>query len=637
MGLSISSVHLTLRILPPTEHPAPVAPPDLSESVASMAESFIADELTPRDQATLLQSIHGDLPDVDQAVPGGLDPFLNASPDEDGLGENDPSGVSVFATMIESLLARFKFDAVDTKITLLHANHAAWTISVQEMAYNTSIKEPLQQGSGMDARPISVRSLAVSGLSVAFRNLGAPSPIHSMFSSENINLNTSTSTSPQAESPSPSSPASESSSSSMDEATNLAMSQSLFLPARPGSPSSSVASSMYQSAISEAGEDASGHFPSRSNTPVAKASPTPEERPDTPPSLSVETSPPADEVVLSTSQDPVTIQLEMPSNRGERITVSLSVGIIALGIRALHIRRLLDLFAMISSPASASPSHSSPNSTAPFTSAQASVRVRGLAALILPSNLTSSLTEFYDHPLVPPSLNVGYTRLFFDHINASTAVQMFPVFEMTGSASLKELSAFVHYSDGHSAFPLLITDPLLSAQYSVRQTLDAQATSGPFPTFDVLDWRDRRLHGQGGRVSLWRAKTARRGDVASLEHGTEPRDVITVALGQTGGGSELSVDIAPLHVFVDLSDILGQGHLKAFLDELTTSEVPSTLAASSPISMDEEPWDQGEIERQRIEQEEIDSLGLGLDYRRKVEGSSIPVNKVKTVLFFVRR
>lgn len=312
IGLSLQSLHLTFRMT--SAQPQQALPtPDLAESVASMADSFLHDELDRREEAELLQSLHPSHPPapVSQDIPGGLDPFVTEDNFPD-VPESDE--VSIFSTMVEHLLARFEFHAVDTKITLIKPEVANFTLRIPEIRYGAQQQDSEtlgKKGRAQDDRetvkPASHpyaerRTISISGVTVTTRSLrevvaplppspGAltptsiPSPVTrssdsprnwpsvqegvepaspdpsspttSITSSSLASLSLSHADQDYAMSrsiaqldvPRPASPSG--SSSDMDEETQLFMSQSLVgLPPRPSSRASSEASSMYQSAVS---------------------------------------------------------------------------------------------------------------------------------------------------------------------------------------------------------------------------------------------------------------------------------------------------------------------------------------------------------------------------------------------------
>ena len=80
---------------------------------------------------------------------------------------------SMFATMIEGLLARFEFDAEDTRITLVHPGHASITVTLADLRYRTEESAPEDAGS-------KTRSVTLSGLNVTATD---EAPSHDLSSS----------------------------------------------------------------------------------------------------------------------------------------------------------------------------------------------------------------------------------------------------------------------------------------------------------------------------------------------------------------------------------------------------------------------------------------------------------------------
>ena len=182
VGLSIQSLHLTFHVDTKAPVPTAQATTNLADSVVSVAESFIHDELTPGEEATLRESFHPDL-DISvtstrENVPGGLDPFIAA--DEEASSEVDPAGVSIFATMIERLLSRFEFDAKDTSITLVYPGHSSFIFKVSEIAYgrddrsNTTSRNsstgPKDVKIGLES-PGETRTISISGATLLYHDL----------------------------------------------------------------------------------------------------------------------------------------------------------------------------------------------------------------------------------------------------------------------------------------------------------------------------------------------------------------------------------------------------------------------------------------------------------------------------------
>lgn len=398
VGLSLESLHLTFYLEPtladPTERPFT---DNLADSVASVAETFIHEELSAREEAALRESFHPDLArsdisEFEENVPGGLDPFI--SEDEVHQHDAEPPGVSIFATLIERLLARFQFDATDTRITIVNPQNASFTLIVPDIRYSTESQATAPQvpeggvrDSAEKAALGEVRKVIITGATVTTRCLRPPSPkllpaspatpphtasgdaVSSTPSAPTtpvtpdlpapieVDLSQSQAYSPEYSPevpqihglPSPAEPSSpyHSDSSDMDEETQMFMSQSIaMLPPRPISPASSVASSMYQSAIStsapdtglddipeevpqsrsstpsppervEAREEQASHIPvetveSPTGTPPASRSPvtSPFQR-----RMDISTAEIEDETVLSLGSEPIEIRLTTPSPR----------------------------------------------------------------------------------------------------------------------------------------------------------------------------------------------------------------------------------------------------------------------------------------------------------------------------------
>lgn len=453
VGASVQSLHVVFHVIPSTSEAPSFSPADLADSVVSVAESFIHEELSPREEATLLESFHPDLAasvyDPNRNIPGSMDPFLQPLDDEEYRTDTDPAGVSIFATLIERLLARFEFDATDTEITLVHPGHASFTFSIAELRYGT--EGPVVLPGTLESKEIvqvagETRKMSISGIAVTARNLRPPPlPSHSsttLSHSSPASPLTPVSPSQSATSTSPSyaytgshsaylslpgsphvqtiphstgpessyhspegSPAS--SSSSLDEDTTMFMSQSLVeLPPRPVSPSGSMASSMYQSAISlshqehtEVDDSSRSRTPSpmhhrqSSGVPIqdwqnaepefgttsqaepqAQADSTPDPRPT---SSDLESPPDLDELMLSFGEDPIVIRLttprlttttpettegsspnpsspsSLPSPRFRDVSpikqsmqLTVSAGVIACAFRAWHIRSLLGMLSV---------------------------------------------------------------------------------------------------------------------------------------------------------------------------------------------------------------------------------------------------------------------------------------------------
>ncbi|KAE9409647.1 hypothetical protein BT96DRAFT_953466 [Gymnopus androsaceus JB14] len=665
LGFSLSSLHLTLRVVPVEKSPNN-ANINLSDSVASYAESFIQDELTPREEASLRESFREDLSaslhheSDDENVPGGLNPFRDLSEVEE-MADLDPDGVSLFATLIERLLAKFEFDAVDTKVTILDPQSSSLTLSIADISYRTEMP-PNADSVDSSERDGESRTVSVSGVTLSACDL---QPVYPESPTTPAGPSSSRSPSITPRSPSPSS--------SSDEEAQWAMSQSLaFLPPRPISPASSVASSMYQSAISE-------HEPS-----------SPQTTEEPPVIASGITSSKAElgqrdeirsEVFLSFGTDPIVIKLTTPAVHGRPMSLEQ---LHFCAIRPWHIRsfvRLADNLTSGHSSTSSAPPPSSSSPSSPGAGKQLSLNVKAVVVLLLPSSTATVLSQpalerYFTRPRLPPSLPEGYVRLLLDSISATASIttvgsrilrpetgQSALTSTVAFSLSLSELSMFASRAaagDSESlAFPLLITDPLLNTHYTSEHMHPNTTSPGVefpvLPIFDVMDWTDE-AQVQGMKVSTWRTKQ-KQSKASHTTLGSETGHGETAAPAVLVKGerqslespghktkllkNNLVVDLAPLQFFIDLRYLLSDEGTSRYLDEvlsaLKNSDVEKVKTDMDGSDTDEREGDtppatprvtgyrdaakEREQERRRLENIVLRDLDLDLDYRQEVPAS----------------
>ena len=520
VGFSLHSLNLIFHLVPtsPNVQHSPVV--DLSSSVASIAESFVHGELSPREERFLRESVHVDYPslsphqskDESSNVPGSIDPFLSAE-DEEFQSETDPEGVSIFASLIERLLARFEFDALDTRITLIHPGRASFTATIAEIRYTTESNGVSGQTGSSDVALGESGVVSISGVSVTARNLHQPIPPYPPTPSSISTLPAiDPGYSSHVDSPLSHSPRSRSSSSSsLDEETQLLMSQSILsLPPRPPSPASSLASSLYQSATSDApavdtsisdlpsrGGESSSHMPaSLSQQDFA----LPLEDPSDVDGTEV------CETILSITSNPIVIRLTTPSpdphpgpptplvDPGlpagqpptqrhtnskvcEKLQLSGELGTITCVFRAWQIRRILDLSeswtshvplksSIVPEPPAAptSPAEGPANSLGSISMGlEARLSVRHVVIILLPSCASDDLQQsrdlpsmclgdqFFAQPLSPPNLRHGYIRGLFEGLSLSVTLDTPNPDE--GSLSQRKSDAARHQRGTTSGIP----------------------------------------------------------------------------------------------------------------------------------------------------------------------------------------
>lgn len=583
VGLSVQSLHLTLHATPPSDLGSPNSV-NLAQSVASVAETFIHGELTPREEATLRESLHPDSRpphayDEGHHLPGGLDSSTPVHPQEEIGSDSDPSGVSLFATLFEHLLARFEFSAVDTKIVIVHPGHSSFTLSIPEIAYSTDSGVPKQQSTGdgsssnvaLERSPRNghIRTVSISGVAITSRDIRATlqNPVTSPRTMSPVSLTSSHVTlHDNQQAPRPVSPAS--SYSSIDEDTQMMMSQSIVaLPPRNqfrASPSSSVLSSMYQSAVSTT--SCSSVIPLE---PLGKfdtgdmAQPLPCDQITGNRESAHVPHWATEDLVFSIGADPIVVRLQTPPGytkhdvahpstleiispptenikvkQDETLCLSVSVGIMSCALRACHVRMLLEMLNYCGPrDAGTTPQHpeTTPSPRTLQCSWHASLNIRGIVTLLITEALDQevpSLGAFFQSPLIPPRLPSTYLRVLLENVtgsldlsgaagNQTDAAHISPI---TSNILLSNLSVFMYHTsrtvDKNTAqvsLPLLITDHRLHNQYIVSHcrpffsptTVPAQPLSEvTLPTFEVVDWTAVKLAGGSSKLSTWRVKSS---------------------------------------------------------------------------------------------------------------------------------
>lgn len=578
VGFHVNSLNLTFQITP-EQSMSPASPfsSNLADSVISVAETFIHDELTPREGATLRQTLRpsvdlSPLVDETENLPGGFNPFgynLNAEEaHKEPHADDDPAGVSVFATLIERLLAKFEFSAVQTKVTIVYPGRASFTLSVSEITYHTHPSPPSdtnsepQSTSGGNNDCGQIRTVSISGLKVTSRDLRvvASSPTVTSTLSP-VSFTSSRTSSPLSYNPLVGQLSRNSSSSSLDEDVQLMMSQSIaMLP--PGSLHlSSAASSMYQSAVSTAhGQPTNVDI---STAPLSATQITDNindvgpARPH--PRIAVPRQDSVEDVLLSFGSQPVVFSLQTPrrmqsseqapqagDNRPanadgflrdkpeqETLQLSVTVGTLACAFRSGHLRLLLDVAdACLPKPSTPSTVSRKEGSELPRAALclEANVVIRGITIIALPEPVTGelfSLDTFYERPLIPPRLPRTYLRMFLDALSLSLRVSTpsmsgtprtssMPVNQsISAKLVVSDIQLFAFHGvssadDAQVAAPILITDPYLPTLRVARHYRPSLASERPedinLPEFEVVDWTQAKLKRGSAKLSTWRMR-----------------------------------------------------------------------------------------------------------------------------------
>ncbi|THH26562.1 hypothetical protein EUX98_g7623 [Antrodiella citrinella] len=612
VGLSLESLHLTFHLTPTVVTAPPTSFGSLAESVVSVADTFIQEELNAPEETLLRESLHTDMSASTQFgadnVPGGLDPFMSDT--EESHGEVEPAGVSIFASLLERLLSRFHFDASDIRITLVHPGHASFTLTVPAIQYSTNL-DP--SGTGAQLSPPSAngpgegiaRTLVLSGIDITTRCLRPPSEASPMSPSSRNTTFT------QRPSPalSPSTPISPSS--DIDEDTQMLMSQSLAaLPARPVSPSSSLEGSLYQSALSGSRQvpetiaevpevdETSQPEPTLPDVPVVSKAQSSPVHPK--PFIHTNTQELQDETLFSLGSEPIVIRLVTPtstslnhptssveetasigreeaqsnrvdsSNRKlDALKMTITMGVIACCFKARHLRSLVDLAVVWASHTPSQPTalvvKDAPITSTPsiLDSFEVTMKVQALV-LVLSSNTShfedEAMKRYWSQPLVPPHLPYPYVRLHFDSLYA-----FMTVVDAIGDVSVFAISPSASSVTDLTASPILITDSNLAAQYTpdhVHPDLSDASADSCMPTFEVVDWTHASNRVNSTKLSQWRSKIGK----GRTHHAIPEAAAVKVTLStitpkvpssrSKRGSFAMECTVIPLHVFVDVGSIL---------------------------------------------------------------------------------
>ncbi|KAK2466861.1 hypothetical protein APHAL10511_001119 [Amanita phalloides] len=608
LGLSLDALRLTFHVIPNVSTPSQGA--DLTESVASAAETFMHEELTEKDGATLLNSTHLEVPqDVEAVIPGGLDLFAK-SEEEIARIEDDPQGVSLFTSLVEKLLARFEFKALNTEITVVHPGNMSLTLSIAEVLYGPEANADANQSSKEDNR----QALSISGIRIATRDLRPRNAELSINQSSPIESIQHPRLYQATRDDYPTSPAG--SSSSLDEETREFMSQSLVsLPPRSDSLLGSASSSLYQSAFSE---ESSRQHPLKSSAepPIRDSSASSIDEVDLLKSggeeVGQEDKP--DDTLLSFGSVPLVMYFQAPlssdidegkaSNGDDLLKVSVSMGTVGLACNARQLAGIATIVGCFDMKHTAPYAKAESTSSAPRTlNCKVDVKVGGLVVLVLPNHSTESrsLLDFFAHPLALPRLSSGYVRFYVGDIRVaivSNKVRQirkknqsdtFSESKLEYGLRCTDLNASIHsFSSSMSEMlvhPIVLTDRYLRSQY-VPPRVRPRSVGGsmPLPTFTISDRWAMKHQGMEVDLSPWQFKPQpdnASGDVGAVVEETPPpqfsEEPITILLKgeritavengkQAQLKDEVLVDILPLHLFLDIEQ-LSNVHVVKFLQE----------------------------------------------------------------------
>jgi len=601
---------------------------NLSQSVASVADTFLHEELSPPEEATLWRSFQEEAANTQSnynlgQIPGGLE-FSSVVHEDRHKFEMEPAGVSIFATLIENLLARFEFDAQNIQVTLVHHENMSLTLSLQEIRYHTTSKVENSPASCKNDVPQGEsRTLTLTGTSISSKDLSAsPIATPSYLAPHSLLARDSDVSIPRN--------LSWSSDSSIDDDTQFAMSQSLAsLPPQIRSPAGSISSSMYESAISTV-----PHIPQNTEiTAVLPESSLDKAQVLKKPLKATDALFPSQQI-LSLGSQPITLRVTTPPpsvqaednpfestadlaySDGTQIRVDLSIGIVPCALRPQQVWNLMYLAQAISPSQDGrmEVSHAQLPTLSKLPPLKLDAQIRGIVLLLLPFSAdkdinSSHLIQFFNHPIVPVTLNCGYTRLSLESL--STTLSISDAHSMEGSSiqqdsiisfdfSLAEVSVFTINSvseprrggttAGVLALPLLVTDPHLVSQYSGTHSHPGSTEIyANLPTFDIIDWKAKKVQAFGIKVSQWRSqppkfstpnriKPSNQANVSHFSSNlSQPavriigNRIITPTQDESPsdvGFGSAEVQIAPLNIRLDLEYVLQSGGPVSFFEDV---------------------------------------------------------------------
>ena len=468
--LSVRSLHLVFHLLPRLAKDTPLPSTNLADSISDAAQLFAHEEIT-HDESTevhqALRSRGSSSFDIgDNYVPGGLDA---SSEDPGGQSDVDPTGISMFASMIEYLLSQFIFTAEDVNITVIHPGHSSFRFMVSGIRSGRPTSSPRE----------STRTIEISGVEVAHCDLSASDSSEILGDNlpsfvQNRPGTTSCRMDPIAATTSLFSLAQ----TQIDPKEPVKPSEQPESEHRPRSvsPSESMSSSLFQSALMTQGSERESEAcePKVVDSQVIGDSDTVHStsgrmtgsyRPSRAPGATEDE--PCHQVILSLATEPIVVyittstpqalpkestQYQSPSqttgldrrnSQQPKLEVSVSVGVIACALTAAQICAMLDVISVagsrsdrIAQPPLSKGSSAMPPALSLLDQMSLTMQVRGFVLLLqsAPTSLTSSFTEearivthdvlndFFAHPLVPPKIGHNYVRFVMDTLKADFSV-----------------------------------------------------------------------------------------------------------------------------------------------------------------------------------------------------------------------
>lgn len=275
-----------------------------------------------------------------------------------------------------------------------------------------------------------------------------------------------------------------------------------------------------------------------------------------------------DSRILTFGQDPATLILSQGSSN--TTDINCSIGTIGSRLQSWHIARLAKLIDIcICYP---------PASTGQFNwvDLTLSLKIRRFTVLLYHSSEGRlHLNHFFTDPSLIPQLPCGFVCFTLEDISLQLAIKLASISCVTTLGDLSLYGSIPDDDGQHTIFPILVTDRFLGDSYgSFYSHIYPQHNNRDefrLPKFDVVDWTDGDMSANNFEQYRWR-----RPPNTSVQ--TLPALTLRVETSiSTTIHDRLKLETIPLHVFVDISQILDEeilGYLTDILASLPTLKSP---------------------------------------------------------------
>ncbi|KAK1228428.1 autophagy- protein 2 [Marasmius sp. AFHP31] len=298
-----------------------------------------------------------------------------------------------------------------------------------------------------------------------------------------------------------------------------------------------------------------------------------------------------DGTILSLGKDSITITLTQDLHA--RLQLVSSIGIVGCSLYSSQMSRLIALIDACQSNRARDPTAVILPNPVHYLEIDLSMRLLGLVVLFhQPDSLKNrALSAFFETPFLLPRSEHGYVRMYLEAVALQLSLtSAFGVESTKSSCTLEvgDLSVLASRAvEGNedvepTVFPIVITDPYLPSSYSDCHCVPPKDPRDRFdlPEFPVMDWTDDVLCSVERDWGLWKAGPCDNGLVTRAEGlpaVTVRVHASSLDLASTEDYDFVRVEVVPLHVFVDLGQLLDDkvmSYLAAIPSSILTSMAP---------------------------------------------------------------